>query len=499
VKNPLEIEVVSNQMQEVNGEALMCPEKATVLGPCRVIPQEYNNITCRSIDISLSKSINGKEDLLVDQLVAEFVSKASDPVVAYRGKHRWVQTFEPVQLNGGNGTRRLREGGVYLITGGLGGVGLVLAEYLAQTVKAKLILIGRSALPAREKWGEWLKTHNNHDNISRKIRKVQELESLGAEILTISADVANLGKMQTVIAQATERFGAIHGVIHAAGIVGKQSNFLLQETDLDECNGHFRAKVHGLFVLETVLRGRQLDFRVLTSSLSSVLGGLGYSAYAAANLFMDAFAHKRSQANDAPWISVNYDAWKFTEETERNASLGTTLAKLAVTPKEGVEIFKRALSMDSIAQLIISTGDLQTRINQWVKLEPLKDTPQSEETDSFSMHLRPNLRNTYVATENELQKTIAGIWEGLLGVEQIGIYDNFFELGGHSLLATQVISRIHDAFQVDLPLRCLFEKPTIEELAEVIEKTLVEEIEKLTEDETQQLLKREAAGPYPQV
>ena len=110
-------------------------------------------------------------------------------MVAYRGKHRWVQTFEQIKLNGtADQAPRLREGGVYLITGGLRGLGLVFAEYLARTIKAKLILLGRTPLPAREQWREWLTTHDDQDGTSRKIRSVQELEEIGAEVLTISAE-----------------------------------------------------------------------------------------------------------------------------------------------------------------------------------------------------------------------------------------------------------------------------------------------------------------------
>ncbi|MCZ6622688.1 MAG: amino acid adenylation domain-containing protein, partial [Deltaproteobacteria bacterium] len=103
---------------------------------------------------------------------------------------------------------------------------------------------------------------------------------------------------------------------------------------------------------------------------------------------------------------------------------------------------------------------------------------------------RPELERAFVAPRSPVEKELARIWSEVLKLKQVGVYDNFFELGGHSLLATQVMSRVCKAFQTEVPLRTLFEKPTIEELAEVIEKTLLEEIEKLTEDEAQQLLKR---------
>ena len=199
ILDPLRIGVVSTHIQEVTGEEALCPEKATVLGPCKVIPQEYPNISCLSIDIVMPQSGTSQEEKLIDQLIAEIVAKPSDSVIAYRGNHRWVETFEAVRLDGkARHPMRLREGGVYLITGGLGRIGLVLAEYLARTVRAKLILIGRSAFPGRDEWEQWLATHGEEDRVSRRIRKVQALEELGAEVLIISADVANEEQMQAV-------------------------------------------------------------------------------------------------------------------------------------------------------------------------------------------------------------------------------------------------------------------------------------------------------------
>jgi len=134
VTENIQTAVVSNNMQEVTGEEVLYPEKATVLGPVKVIGQEYPNLSCRSIDIPLSGTeIKPK---LLEQLLTELTSNASDRVIAYRGKHRWIQTFEPIRLDKPvEGTQPLlRKGGVYLITGGLGGIGMTLAEHLAKNL-----------------------------------------------------------------------------------------------------------------------------------------------------------------------------------------------------------------------------------------------------------------------------------------------------------------------------------------------------------------------------
>ena len=140
------------------------------------------------------------------------------------------------------------------------------------------------------------------------------MENVGAEVLMAGADVSSLEQMQAVITQATLRFGTLHGVIHAAGILGEKLMMPVQETSPDRCRAQFGAKAQGLMVLDQLLCGKELDFSIVTSSMSSVLGGLGFSTYAAANLFMDAFAHHRAQTGGLPWTSINFGRWKFTEE-----------------------------------------------------------------------------------------------------------------------------------------------------------------------------------------
>jgi amino acid adenylation domain-containing protein len=465
VSDRLQIFALTNAMQEVLGGELAHPEQATILSPCKVIPQEYPNLACRSIDIVWPPAGARPPARLLDQLLAEFSAVTTDLAVAYRRNYRWIQTVAPIPPDTRQPQPRLREGGVYLITGGLGGIGLSLAEHLARSVQAKLVLISRSGLPERAEWPGWLAQHSVGDPTSRTIRRVQQIEQLGAEVLVARADVANQAQMRAALRQADARFGGLNGVIHAAGLVGEKSVQIIHE--IEQIDGEqFQPKAYGLFVLAELLRGRELDFCLLCSSLSSVLGGLGFVAYAAANIFMDAFAHWDAQ-NDRlalPWLSVNWDAWQPPEEPDQPSALGASLANLAITPAEGTAAFDRILSCGPLAQVIVSTGDLPARIAMW--LLPRADEPAGG--DTLSRHPRPMLQNAYVAPASALEQQITAIWQELLGIEQVGLYDNFFELGGHSLLATQVISRLRDAFQVAISLRHLFETPTVAGIAGVI-------------------------------
>jgi acyl transferase domain-containing protein/acyl carrier protein len=493
----LQITVVSNQMQAVTGEEQLCPEKSTVLGPCAVIPQEHAGITCRSIDVVIPVSGIQSELKLIDQLVAELAVETSDTVVAYRGSHRWAQAFEAVRLEEPfNKTPGLRQKGAYLITGGLGGVGHVLAEHLARTVQARLVLVGRSTFPEKEEWEHWLATHDDQDVVTDKIRRVRVLEELGAEVLVISADVTDYDQMRDAVKRTYEKFGDLHGVIHAAGLTSDDAFQPVREIDRTTCERHFKPKVHGLLVLEKVLAERELDFCLLTSSLSSVLGGLGFVAYSAANIFMDAFAVERNQTGFNRWISVDWDGWQLTED-----DAGSVVADLAMTPEEGADAFQRILSSSPESQIIVSTGDLQTRIDQWIKLDFGQEDEISGQESLPSAHARPSLLTQYAAPRNDVEQSIAAIWQKLLGVGQVGIFDNFFELGGHSLLAVQLISRLRDHFQLEVGIHDLFNAPTVAELAERIEgtKTATQEdmdeidqmlhlVEQLSEDKLKELL-----------
>lgn len=456
----LEIAVISNNIQAVTGEEEIIPQKATILALCKVIPQEYPNIKCRSIDVAIPQ----QTEKLIDQLWRELQATTGDKAIAYRSHHRWVQTFDQVRLEAAGATTPwLKQGGVYLITGGLGEIGSIWAEHLAKTVQAKLILTGRSPLPARYEWENWLANHDAQDSISAKIRKVQEIEQLGAKVLVISADVANLEQMQAAIATAQQQFGPINGVIHAAGILDEKSLRPIAENSYSDCQQQFAPKVQGLLVLEKVLQDQKLDFCLLMSSISAVLGGLKLVAYAAANIFMDAFVEQHNRTNAIPWISVNWDAWQ-GDMHKPNQAVGASLAELAIAPQEGIEVFERILAAQ-VERVVVSTGDLQARIDKWIKIEYVAET-QRDRSDKSLADSTLNLDN---ATANQVEQILANLWEKVLGVQQISSSDNFFELGGDSLLAIKVTSEIRQTFQVALPPTTLFDKPTIASLAELIE------------------------------
>ncbi len=473
----VQLMAVSNNIYDVSGEESLCPQHSLISGLLKVIPQEYPHIRCRHIDVPFEKRTGCSQPhagkMPAPQLWQECISTASDPVVAYRGKHRWIHTFEaaPLEKSKDNIPPLLRENGVYLLTGGLGGIGLTLAEYLATTVNARLILIGRSAFPEHETWQTWLAEHDEQDRVSQKIRKIQAFEQEGADVLILSADVSSEEQMQGVIARTEQHFGQIHGVIHAAGVLNEEAFTAIEQMKKDDCEQQFTPKITGTLVLEKLFREKSLDFCILMSSLSSVLGGLGFAAYSSANAFLDAFAQKQNRYDDTLWLSINWDGWNVDDvQSQETPSLGADVAELAITRREGVEAFERILSQHDIAQMVVSTGDLDSRIEKWVIRPSLpKQEAEKEETSAGGQHQeRPDISSDYAAPQNEIEQAIITIWQELLGIEPIGIHDDFFELGGNSLLAVQIKTRLCDMFQIDLPMSALFEEPAAASLARKI-------------------------------
>jgi NAD(P)-dependent dehydrogenase (short-subunit alcohol dehydrogenase family) len=365
----------------------------------------------------------------------------------------------------------------------LGNVGFALAQALAKNTQARLVLVGRSVLPERVVWADWLGTHGEQDAISLKVGMIEALEELGAEVMVASADVSDLAQMQRVVDQARARFGTIHGVIHAAGTIDQALFRAVQDTGLIDAQTHFASKVKGVQVLEEVFRDQELDFCLLASSLASILGGLGLASYAAANSFMDAFACRHNQADAVPWICVNWDAWQPT--AKQYAASGNPFGDVAITVEEGAQAFLclLALPRGAVHQVAVSTTSLQDRLNQWIVREEMPKA-ESAAVDTSSYSPRPNLATAYVAPRNEIEAEIARIWQDTLGIQKVGVYDSFFELGGNSLVGVQLIANLKEKWPVQIPVVSLYEGPTVNALGKIITQLIAPDAEEESTDES---------------
>ncbi|SEG59071.1 type I polyketide synthase [Paenibacillus sp. UNC499MF] len=457
----IRIAVVSSGMQEVTGTEPLSPGKMTLLGPCMVIQQEYSGITCVSIDIDVQEETKHKRRI-AGNVITELSSPSSDLLIAYRGNYRWVQNFKPVGLRQADKPAApFREQGIYLITGGLGGIGMLTAEFLARNYGARLILTGRSNFPDRKEYTRYLAENGEEHPLSRKIRRVLQLEELGAEVTYMQADLSNEEEMRRVFKFIDREYGRLHGVVQAAGLPGGESFRAIENIVGDQSDEQFRAKVQGLQTLGRLIADRETEICILFSSIASILGGLGFSAYSAANLYMDAFARKQNRAGGTKWLCVNWDAWEFWEE--HRSTIGESLVELAITPAEAPDLFRYVYSPCGSSQIIVSTGDLQTRIDQWIRHAGKKEDSHAAGGASFS---RPDLTTPYAAPRNRVEKTIADVWKQFFRIDEVGIHDNFFDLGASSLDMIQVTAKLNEALNESIAVVDMFTYPSIHALAQ---------------------------------
>jgi acyl carrier protein/acyl transferase domain-containing protein len=477
--------VMTSHTQDVTGQEMIQPNNATLLGLNHVIPQEYPQFGCRSIDLTLPSS-----DWLIAALTRDLLTPPIDVLVAYRSQQRWAQRFEPIVLPPVTPPQiSLRPQGVYLIAGDLiEGLGMLYAEWIAQTEATKLILLGRADLPIAAEWESWLATHAAKDPISQWIQRMQALQTAGVEWVFYPVDLADAAAVTHALDQ--QPFGAIQGIIHA-GVMGDRASCSISDLNPTTVEQQFHHKVNGLLALEQALQAHNPDFFLLHSSLSAIVGGAGFAAYAGANAFMDALATQRQRTQSTPWFSINWDAVEAV--VTHSASTGSSLLDLAITPDEAIQVIDRLLAHAIAPQIIVSPLPLQSRIEQSLHPRPRAiAVPDGAEPSTPTR----SLTTPYVAPETEIEQAIAELMRDLLGIDAIGIHDNFFELGGHSLMAIQAVAKLRQQFQVDLPMRqFLFESPTIAGIAKVIAEnqtsqpneaellTLLEQVEAMDADE----------------
>jgi phthiocerol/phenolphthiocerol synthesis type-I polyketide synthase E len=331
------------------------------------------------------------------------------------------------------------------------------------------------------------------------------LEERGAEVLLVQADVSSEAAMQNAFAKAEARFGSVHGVIHAAGSVGIDTFSEIVHLRPEHSEEQFRAKVLGVMALQRVLETRTVDVCMLTSSLSALLGGIGFTAYSAANLYLDSFAawanNRRTQGGIKPrWLSIDWDSWRMEEAVAGSNPLGGTVSAYYMQRQEGAEAFVRVLAQPALTNVAVSSGDLNARLRQWVGHR------EALPASVVSLQERPTLGSNYEAPRNELEQQLSAIWQDLFGVSPIGVHDNFFALGGHSLLAMQLNARLYAALRVEIPLASLLRAPTVAELAvavcalqaEQIDTGMLEDlladIESMSEEELEAVLAEGAEG-----
>jgi acyl transferase domain-containing protein len=465
VNQKLPIWVVTSNAQPLKDTITsLAVEKSTLLGFCKVIPQEYPNLICRTLDFSYGDTEDANRTTQhLEQLMSEIADASADSEVAYRDRDRWVPILEPIKevpVNQNN--RSLLNRGVYLITGGLGQMGLAIAEYLAQHFQAKLVLISRSVLPSEDTWSDWVTKHDETDAISQKILKVQKMRKLGAEVILRPVDVANISQMRKLLQEVHGYFGNLNGVIHAAGFNHRHIRFI-SDTLPEMVDEMLRAKIQGTLVLQEILKDEPIDFCILCSSISTVLGGLKLGAYAASNRFLDSFIQSISDTDRQVWLSLNWDTWTFPNFEYQICS---GFSDMNIKVEEGLEVLARTLLLPH-NQIVISTVSLPERIEYvnscFQSINPVVLSPSLPHEDSL---------NKLRYSRSKIEKIIYSNLQEISNIDfnTLDTYENkdFFFWNLDSMMILNMIANLEQSLGLKIPISQAFNALTVSEMADLL-------------------------------
>jgi acyl transferase domain-containing protein/thioesterase domain-containing protein len=287
---------VTSGAQCVGGEAPTHPERASLTGIARVLPRECPGTIVQIVDLD-----DGDPESLAAALLSEMTADSTDDLIAWRGGKRMVQKLARARVDVPEALpARLREGGAYAITGGTGGIGLEMATWLVRTARARLALIGRSPLPMRKDWQSAIAAAPDSE-LAGKLKALVSLEDQGAEILVLQADVASEEQMTRVLSAVKKRFGALNGVIHAAGVIDDAPLAMKTGASIERV---LAPKLQGAEVLGKLVPDGTLDFFMVFGSTSLFIGPPGQTDYIAANAGVAALAAARRDG-----ICVDWGVW----------------------------------------------------------------------------------------------------------------------------------------------------------------------------------------------
>ncbi|MBP8300815.1 MAG: SDR family NAD(P)-dependent oxidoreductase, partial [Planctomycetes bacterium] len=285
-------------------EPMERPGQGVVPGFLRVVPREYPGARTRSVDVDAAALAS--LPTTVAALRREIEAEDAPLQVALRGAARHVQELLSVPAGTGPVASPWRQQGTYLLSGGLGGIGMLLAEHLAVTAQARLALVGRRGLPPRGLWDRWVELRPG-DRHSQLIQRIRELERRGAEVEVLAADVTDRVAMEKAVRAVRSRFGALHGIVHTAGVL---DDGLIQLRTPEQSKRMLLPKLGGAQVLDAVTQDQPPELFVVFGSTSGLAGIPGQCDYAAANAGLDAFAHWRSGVRPGRTLAVDWGIWQ---------------------------------------------------------------------------------------------------------------------------------------------------------------------------------------------
>lgn len=442
----------------VTSNAYLVRENDNMLDPLLSIPVSMNRAINSEIKNVSSKVIDMDEKALEQENVIESIGKilVSDLLeVAMRG----VKLYQPaMRLQKLKMTKydccNFTDHGVYLVTGGLGGLALKMVHRLSQNIKADFILIGRKATEDSEKLDYIQKIRNNGCNVDLQY-----------------ADISDETQWNQLVDHISDKYGMVSGIIHTAGIVGSRKALLKTEWE-DYCK-MYQTKVFGTIIMDRMLRRFNPRFTILFSSIDAYLSMLNNTPYSSANYFQQMFA-EYYQHLGRNMISISWGGWRLEGMVDNNAEKDVyesvrnygvvTALKTGFDRETGMKAF------DIITKLNIPNSFV-SYIDS-VDVEYLSKKGIFAENDQIEVVKKDIDCSLESITQNMLQ-----IWESSLKYSPIGLDEHYFECGGDSIIAVEIMFRIQEMYQLSLPVELIFEYGTVSMLSEYVWKQLCDKEE----------------------
>lgn len=462
----LSLVLISDYVNEVSkNEKIIKSENASLFGLGKGILIEIPNWQCRAIDID--------EKTGVKKIVTEIRNGYRDHKVAFRDNIRYIEEFRKILPDKNqNSLITIRPRGVYLISGGTGGVAGVLAKFISSKEKVRLVLISRNGFPDRNEWEKLLNNGKVSSELRQKINNFLEIEKNGSEIFFYSADVANKKQLNSVLISIKKNIGRINGIVHTAGIANEEK---FDEKSEKVFRNTLAAKVQGTWLLDHLTRGEELDFFSLFSSAITCFGGLHSSDYIAANSYLDAYAFAAKKEG----VKITAINWPFWQNIGMHAGYTRNEEKIPlknISFELGAEEWLKSLKNETPGRIIIGELNYGSKSVHLIRYSPFSFSAEMKteiegviessvvEQENINVKLKGNEQKDYSLVEKE----IAQIWSDVLGYEEIDVRDNFFDLGGDSLFIAEIFSRIEKKFPNRVNVTQLFTYPTVEKLARFI-------------------------------
>ncbi len=428
--------VISNHLFKISHDDEPIVEKAALKGINIVIPQEYP-VQTQLMDIGS----NYHTEVLIPQLLPILYQADRTPYFAWRHHLCFTTSITAADIPPTLSTP-WRARGTYLITGGLGNIGLTLAYHLAKKYHAHLILISRR--PA--------------SSSSTKDQLVQ-IKQLAASLTISHTDISNINQMTELFLSLKQQQRRIDAVFHLAAAPLDTSRCLIKDLSSDKLHKQWQAKVRGIKILQQMHRFIPIQECYLFSSISALLGGPGLSAYAAANAILD---HIAIQSSTFPCYSIAWDAWhskEFGYLQTNNQSL--------ISKQQGMVLLDKAVTLMHLKKqkyIIISQTELTSRIKEWIN-------PITPTTFSISKEISKTLRKSSSSSYDSDTRTIViQTFCDCFGVKKIDPQAKFYQLGANSLIMVHLVSLLNQRLKTSISINDVMENHTINDLCRAIER-----------------------------